>query len=162
MLITLVLGPAKSVGQVVEDDVEPVVCASHPDGDAGARVAELAHGQMEVAEMDATRARELLSAERSEVQEMLAEITSAGQQDRIADRETGDQVDTAQPLVSEGVDDAVEAQLRRRLDALDRAEKRLAEGTYGLSVRSGEPIPDERLEVEPTAELTVEEARRRA
>ena len=111
--------------------------------------------------MDATRARELLRAERSEVQEMLTEITSAGQQDRIAERETGNFADTAQPLASEGVDDAVEAQLRRRLDALDRAEKRLAEGTYGLSVRSGEPIPDERLEVEPTAELTVEEATER-
>lgn len=112
--------------------------------------------------MDATRARELLKAERTEVQEMLTEITSAGQQDRIAERETGDSVDTAQPLASEGVDDAVEAQLRRRLDALDRAEKRLAEGTYGLSVRCGTPIPDERLEVEPTAELTVEEASERA
>lgn len=112
--------------------------------------------------MDTPRARALLTAERSEVQEMLAEITSAGQQDRIAQRETGDSVDSAQPLTSEGVDDAVEAQLRRRLDALDRAERRLAEGTYGLSVRSGEPIPDERLEAEPTAELTIEEAAERA
>jgi RNA polymerase-binding transcription factor DksA len=29
-----------------------------------------------------------------------------------------------------------------------------------LSVRSGEPIPDERLEADPAAELTVEEQRR--
>jgi RNA polymerase-binding transcription factor DksA len=32
-------------------------------------------------------------------------------------------------------------------------------GIYGLSVQSGQPIPDERLEVVPTAELTVEEER---
>jgi DnaK suppressor protein len=41
--------------------------------------------------------------------------------------------------------------------ALERAEARLADGTYGLSTRSGEPIPDGRLEVNPTAELTVGE-----
>ena len=42
--------------------------------------------------------------------------------------------------------------------AIGRAEERLVAGTYGLSVRSGLPIPDERLEADPTAELTVEEA----
>ena len=67
-------------------------------------------------------------------------------------------MDTAQPLESEGVDDAVESSLRQRLAAIERAEQRLADGTFGLSVRSGNPIPDERLEVAPTAELTVEEA----
>ena len=40
---------------------------------------------------------------------------------------------------------------------MERAEKRLADGTYGLSVRSGDPIPDARLEAQPTAELTIEE-----
>jgi DnaK suppressor protein len=34
----------------------------------------------------------------------------------------------------------------------------LAAGSYGISVRSGAPIPDERLEADPTTELTVEEA----
>jgi DnaK suppressor protein len=33
----------------------------------------------------------------------------------------------------------------------------LAAGTYGRSVQSGKPIPDERLEADPAAELTVEE-----
>jgi len=45
----------------------------------------------------------------------------------------------------------------RSFAALERAEARLAAGTYGLSTESGEPIPDERLEALPTAELTVEE-----
>jgi RNA polymerase-binding transcription factor DksA len=33
----------------------------------------------------------------------------------------------------------------------------LEEGIYGLSIRSGDPIPDARLEIEPWAELTVAE-----
>jgi DnaK suppressor protein len=47
--------------------------------------------------------------------------------------------------------------LGEQLAAVERAEARLAAGTYGLSVDSGEPIPDERLEALPTAERTVEE-----
>ena len=39
-----------------------------------------------------------------------------------------------------------------------RAEHRLDEATFGRSVRSGVPIPDERLEADPAAEFTVEEA----
>ena len=55
-------------------------------------------------------------------------------------------------------DDAIAAGFQERLAALDRAEQRLEQGTYGLSIRSGEPIPDERLEADPAAELTVAEA----
>lgn len=50
--------------------------------------------------------------------------------------------------------------LRRELEAVERAEGRLAEGTYGISIESGEPIPDGRLEAMPTAERTVEEEQR--
>ena len=46
-----------------------------------------------------------------------------------------------------------EAGLRERLlkelAAVERAEARVVEGTYGLSVESGEPIPDARLEAIP-------------
>jgi DnaK suppressor protein len=57
------------------------------------------------------------------------------------------------------MDDAIADSLRDRLAALDRALKRLDDGTYGRSVRSGVPIPADRLEADPAAELTVEEAR---
>jgi RNA polymerase-binding transcription factor DksA len=50
--------------------------------------------------------------------------------------------------------------LRDELAAVERAEKRLEEGTYGVSVESGDPIPDDRLEVVPWAERTVEEQAR--
>ena len=108
--------------------------------------------------MDTERARTLLANERAEVEGMLREITGSGDEDREAEQEVGDYADTSDALESEGVDNAVESSLRSRLEAVERAEQRLAEGTYGLSVRSGQPIPDERLEVAPTAELTVEEA----
>jgi DnaK suppressor protein len=109
--------------------------------------------------MDADRARSLLAVERAEVQRLLHDLDTAGQEDRAAEPEVGDSVDPAQPLAAEGVDDAVAAGLRERLAALDRAAQRITDGTYGRSVRSGDPIPDERLEADPAAELTVEEAR---
>ena len=62
-------------------------------------------------------------------------------------------------LTEEGEDDAIAESMRHRLDAIERALHRLDDGTYGRSIRSGEPIPDERLEADPAAELTVEEAR---
>ena len=63
-------------------------------------------------------------------------------------------------LYQDEIDEGREGNLREQLAALERAEARLAEGTYGLSVQSGEPIPDGRLEAMPTAERTVEEQQR--
>jgi DnaK suppressor protein len=50
--------------------------------------------------------------------------------------------------------------LNEEMVTLEHAEARLKEGTYGLSVESGEPIPDARLEARPTAERTIEEEER--
>jgi DnaK suppressor protein len=109
--------------------------------------------------MDEQRARALLEAERAEVQGLLKDTQAAGQQDRESEDETGDYADAAQPLTAEGMDDAIAESLQNRLAALDRALARLADGTYGRSVQSGTDIPDERLEADPAAELTIEEAR---
>ena len=111
--------------------------------------------------MDQDRARSLLIAEHDEVQGLLKDATAAGQEDRQAevDSEAEDEADAALALTEEGQDDAIAESLRNRLDAIERALRRLDDGTYGRSVRSGEPIPDERLEADPAAELTVEEAR---
>ena len=107
--------------------------------------------------MDEARARDLLAAERVRVAGLLQDLTVAADEDRDAAAGTGDIADPAQPLTDEQNAEAVAEGLRERLDALDRAEARLAAGTYGRSVRSGTPIPDERLEADPAAELTVEE-----
>jgi len=111
--------------------------------------------------MDQDRARSLLIAERDEVRSLLKESEAAGQDDRVAEveSEAEDNADAALALTEEGEDDAISESLRDRLDAIDRALHRLDNGTYGRSVRSGEPIPDERLEADPAAELTIEEAR---
>ncbi len=109
--------------------------------------------------MDENLARELLTAERESVVALLGVAESAVRQDRAAQGEVGDFADPAQSLAAEGVDDAVAAGLRDRLAMIDRALGRLDAGTYGRSVRSGQPIPDERLEADPAAELTVTEAR---
>ncbi len=112
--------------------------------------------------MDVEEARKRLVAERSEVSALLSDTESAGQQDREAEDDTGDWADSAQPLTAQGEDDAIAESLTNRLAAIDRALQRIDAGTYGLSVRSGQPIPDARLDADPAAELTVEEASARS
>jgi DnaK suppressor protein len=108
--------------------------------------------------MDVEEARKRLLAERAEVSALLSDTESSGQQDREAEGETGDWADSAQPLSTQGIDDAVAESLTDRLAAIERALHRIDAGTYGLSVRSGKPIPEARLQADPAAELTVEEA----
>jgi DnaK suppressor protein len=108
--------------------------------------------------MDEARARQLLADERARVEGLLRDLHAAGQGDRDAVQDTaGDIADPAQPLTDEEGVDAIDEGLRDRLAAIERAEARVEAGTYGRSVRSGALIPDERLEADPAAELTVEE-----
>jgi DnaK suppressor protein len=111
--------------------------------------------------MDEQRARALLEAERAEVQTLIKGVEEAEGEDREAETEIGDIADAAQPLAAEGLDDAIAESLGSRLAAIDRALARLDNGAYGKSIRSGKPIPDARLEADPAAELTVEEAAER-
>jgi DnaK suppressor protein len=105
--------------------------------------------------MELERARSLVDAERAHVQQLLADLGAARTDDHDAERDASY---PAQPLAQQGVDDAVAAGLRDRLAALDRALQRVEDGSYGRSIRSGLPIPDERLEADPAAELTIQEA----
>ena len=108
--------------------------------------------------MDEARARALLQAERARVEGLLNGLNVDAHDDREAANEPGDLSDPAERLTAEEGDDAIAAELRDRLAALTRAERRLEEGSFGLSVLSGTPIPDARLEADPAAELTIEEA----
>jgi DnaK suppressor protein len=103
--------------------------------------------------MDQAQARALLAAERARLQRLLR--VAAGEPQAA---ELGDEVDDADRRNAEQTGVAVDQLLGARWAALERAEARLAAGTYGRSVRSGQPIPDERLEADPLAELTVQEA----
>jgi DnaK suppressor protein len=109
--------------------------------------------------MDPDRARELLAAERKRVEQAIAGL---GQDDPGAlaeQREPGDR--GSEDLYQGEFDAGLAEDLAEQLAAVERAEARLAAGTYGLSVDSGQPIPDARLEALPTAERTVEEQRSR-
>jgi DnaK suppressor protein len=108
--------------------------------------------------MDTDRARELLQAERERIE------TALGGLKHQDDGEPADEFDPANlgaDLYQDELDEGLQDDLREQLAALERAEARLAAGTYGLSIESGEPIPDERLEALPTAERTVDEERAR-
>jgi DnaK suppressor protein len=107
--------------------------------------------------METDRARELLANERTRIEQALAALQQDGPLEGDTRLEPGDldSEDLYQDEFNQGrLDD-----LRGELAALERAEARLADGTYGLSVESGEPIPDGRLEARPLAERTVEEER---
>jgi DnaK suppressor protein len=106
--------------------------------------------------MKPERAKELLANERAQVEREIAAIKGEGTEEGDERREPGDQ--NSEGLYQDEFDAGRLEDLRGRLAAVERAEERLAAGSYGLSVRSGEPIPDERLELVPTAELTVEES----
>ncbi len=105
--------------------------------------------------MDDARAKELLEAERERVEGALARLRGEGRENSTADAPAGDF--NNENLYEDELTEGQEGDLQRRLDQIGRAEERLAAGTYGLSVKTGEPIPDGRLEAEPLAELTVDE-----
>lgn len=106
--------------------------------------------------MDVERARTLLAAERREVEHALGHRAHEDDGEDAGWLEPGN---LAANLYLDELDEGLGDELRERLAALERAEHRLAAGTYGRSVQSGKPIPDERLEALPTAERTVEEER---
>ena len=108
--------------------------------------------------MDDVRAAELLARERERIEQSLAVIERDGPLD-ADDRVEPDDVDSENVYQDEFDAGRVE-ELRAQLAAVERAEARLAAGTYGLSIESGEPIPDDRLEAVPTAERTIEEQQR--
>jgi DnaK suppressor protein len=109
--------------------------------------------------VDPERARELLAVERNRIERELARLRH---EDDDEPDDVFDPANRASDLYQEELDEGRTEDLREQLAAVERAEERLAAGTYGLSVESGVPIPDERLEAVPTAELTADEERARS
>jgi DnaK suppressor protein len=109
--------------------------------------------------MEEQRARELLARERDRIEHALGIRQEAeGPLESETNREPGDE--GSEDLYQDEYNEGRAGDLRAELAAVERAEARLAAGTFGLSVESGEPIPDGRLEARPTAELTIEEQER--
>jgi DnaK suppressor protein len=108
--------------------------------------------------VETEKAKQLLSQERARIEQGLTALGVDPTLEGDAHIEPGDRDDEEMYL-----DELAQArleQLQQDLAALKRAEARLADGKYGLSVESGEPIPDGRLEARPLAERTVEEDER--
>ena len=106
--------------------------------------------------MDIGHAQDLLARERARVEGALGTLVPTIDED-VDPIEAGD---AGQEQFQEERDEARAEQLRNELAAIERAEHRIAEGTHGLSVDSGEPIPDARLEAVPWAERTADEQAR--
>ena len=96
----------------------------------------------------------MLTAERKRIERALSSLRH---QDDAEEADDQDPQNLAADLYQDELDEGRSEDLRRELEAVERAEARLADGTYGISVVSGKPIPDERLEAIPTAERTAEE-----
>jgi DnaK suppressor protein len=105
-------------------------------------------------------ARERLQQERERIERALADLERVRQSELEEIETSTDPVDDGELIEDKQVDEALTAQLRAELEAIERAEKRIEDGTYGFSVESGEPIPAKRLETIPWAERTPEEQER--
>jgi DnaK suppressor protein len=102
--------------------------------------------------VDSERARQRLAEERARIEEELARL--GGDQTTEEQRDYGDQ---AAELDQAERDEAIREELQETLAAIERAERRLEDGGYGISVVSGEPIPDDRLELVPWADRKADE-----
>jgi DnaK suppressor protein len=110
--------------------------------------------------VDESRARTLLAEERTRVEEALRQRRQEQATDIDADELAAydqHQADGGSELYERERAEGSAEELEDRLRAIARAEERLAAGTYGVSVESGAPIPEERLEALPWAERTAEE-----
>ncbi len=108
--------------------------------------------------MDSERAKELLARERERIERALDDLRPGGD-DELSHLDQH-VADGGSEMLENEVGAGLAERLRDELAAVERAEARLEAGTYGVSVQSGAPIPDERLEIVPTAEFTVEEQER--
>jgi DnaK suppressor protein len=94
-------------------------------------------------------------------QELLGVEEATNREERADQAERGseaqDDADSAQYETRSDVYQSLQAADAARLRQIERALRKIDEGTYGYSDLSGEPIPEARLKVAPEAILTVEE-----
>jgi len=112
--------------------------------------------------VDENKARQRLEARRTHLEQVLRAAESQAPLDEPqtgigdpggADQHTADAAtDTLEREMALSMREATEGHLRD----LDRAERRLEDGTYGICAVCQKPIPDGRLEAKPEAEYCVE------
>jgi DnaK suppressor protein len=107
--------------------------------------------------VDSRRARELVAAERTRIEAALRRLSGEVRAEGMLGLQQTGESDSGSELATEMVEVALVANVRTELQAVVRAEERIASGSFGRSVDSGRAIPDERLEAEPLAERTLVE-----
>ena len=118
--------------------------------------------------MKEQKARELIEAERARIQALVREreaegITSEPEGEQFSELAAHDQhqADLGTETFEREKDFSLLEQLEAELDELDRALRKLDDGTYGTCEACGERIPAERLETVPGARFCVKDQARR-
>jgi RNA polymerase-binding protein DksA len=115
--------------------------------------------------IDTTRFRDALLRERERVQAALENLhnENPGTVEDETGEETQDQHlgDAATAMHDREVDYTLEDNEEQLLARIDAALRRIEDGTYGICTNCGRPIPEERLEALPWAELCIDDARLR-
>ncbi|MGD1057711.1 MAG: hypothetical protein ABR992_09915 [Solirubrobacteraceae bacterium] len=107
--------------------------------------------------MDTDEARELLAQARERIESALEDLAPSDVEDVTDPFEAAD---VGGDLLDAEIGEGRAERLNEELQAIERAEQRLADGTYGISIEGGQPIPDGRLQAIPWAERTAEEQAR--
>jgi DnaK suppressor protein len=115
--------------------------------------------------MDDDRARELLAAERTDAQRLIASLSS-DIVDLSEAREGDNSDDEHDPEGSTLAFERSQAstlltESRNRLEEIAEAESRIEAGTFGICTNCGKPIAEARLEARPYAALCVNCASKR-
>ena len=118
--------------------------------------------------MDEQKARDLIEAERTRIQALVREreaetITTEPEGEQFSELAAHDQhqADLGTETFEREKDFSLLEQLEAELDELDRALRKLDDGTYGTCEACGENIPAERLEAVPGARFCVKDQSRR-
>lgn len=105
-----------------------------------------------------------IEKQRQSLTKLRAELSSAVKNEEaeeagVKEESTGSREyeDDAQKLATLELDGALRVRDLERRGRIDRALKKIEEGTYGFSDMSGQPIPRERLEVVPESIYTLSE-----
>ena len=96
-------------------------------------------------------------------QQVLGGELSSNANRRSFEEEHGDEAmefeDEAQDAAQEEIRQAQRDADAQRIDHIERALRKIDDGTYGYSDLSGKPIPQARLEATPEAIFTIDEER---
>lgn len=84
-------------------------------------------------------------------------IAAEREQEEVSGAEANEFEDDAQKMEQDVANQALRNVNDQRIADIQRALEKIADGTYGYSDISGDPIPIERLKVLPEAILTVQE-----